>query len=148
MSDPEWSRHRAEVFAAQERALANAEHAEHSKATALIIDAIARFRAAGIASHPLKARPLRGRKPVPTRHVGWYLTSDRSVGVDESGNYFILTAPGDLRTRLRGATLEPTMAPLVVGRGGRDGEAIDLAELLEKRLADPVPPAHKPEGDQ
>lgn len=146
MSDSDWKQHRAEVFETQRRALAAAAEAEHAKATAMIAEAIAAFRAAGIAPHPLKAHPYRGSRPVATTHVGWYLKSDRTVGIDTDGKYYMLSASGDVLTRLRKATLTPSLAPLVVGRGGRDGEAIDLVELLQMRLDDPVPPATRGQG--
>lgn len=37
--------------------------------------------------------------------------------------------------RLTGVKLQPTDPPLVVGRGGRDGETGDLREFLDWRLA-------------
>ena len=43
-------------------------------------------------------------------------------------------------SRLRGATPEPSPAPMVVGRGARDGETFEIRELLQMRLADPVRP--------
>lgn len=137
----DWSAKRREVVAAQERALAHARQAEHAKATALLRDAARDFEAAGIAPHPLSAHPYSGSRPVKTTLVGWYLKMDRTVGFDPEGRYYILSAPGDLLTRLRGASIEATDAPLVVGRGGRDGEAIELSILLSLRRRDPVPPA-------
>lgn len=137
-SDRQWSDARAEVLATQERALAAARRAEHEKATALIREAIVRFREAGIEPVPLRARPYKGGGSIRTSLVGWYLKHDRSIGVDTEGRYYILRVDGSLRARLRGATPEPVDAPLVVGRGGRDGESFDLPELLQMRLEDPV----------
>ena len=45
-----------------------------------------------------------------------------------------------VRARERGAAPEASYAPLVVGRGARDGETFDLDELLHMRLQDPVRP--------
>ena len=42
--------------------------------------------------------------------------------------------PGGLRERLTGVTLQPSPPPLVVGRGGRDGESGPLQDYLERRL--------------
>lgn len=145
MSNEDWKSRRGEVLAAQERALETAAAREHEKATVMLREAAAQLQARGIEPHPLTAFPYRGRRPVKTSIIGWYLKSDRSVGMDIEGRYFILSAPGDLLTRLRGANLEPRRAPLVVGRGGRDGEAINLDELLALRLKAPVPPARKSE---
>jgi hypothetical protein len=60
--------------------------------------------------------------------------------VDLEGNYYILRVDGGVMNRLRGATPEPAQAPMVVGRGARDGETFELRELLEMRLTDPVRP--------
>ena len=43
--------------------------------------------------------------------------------------------PGGLKERLRGVQLRPSPPPLIVGKGGRDGETGDLAEFLARRLA-------------
>src|SRR5690606_26894678 len=53
----EWSRRRQEVFAAKEQALQAAREQEHLEATALIREAVERYRAAGIAPVPVRARP-------------------------------------------------------------------------------------------
>ncbi|EWS80263.1 hypothetical protein [Brachybacterium phenoliresistens] len=135
-----WSEQRAEVLATQERALAAARREEHEKATALIREAIGRFRAAGIDPVPLRALPYKGGGSIRTQLQGWYLKHDRSVAVDTEARYYILRVDGGLRSRLRGATPDPVDAPMVVGRGGRDGESFDLPELLQMRLEDPVRP--------
>lgn len=136
----EESRRRAEVIAAQEEALHRARRAEHEKATGIIRRAITDFREAGIAPYPLRARPYTGTGTIRTSLTGWYLKKDRTLGIDTEGNYYVLRVPGGLASRLRGATPEPTLAPLVVGRGARDGETFDLPELLAMRLEDPVEP--------
>ena len=69
---------------------------------------------------------------------GWYLKQDRSLAVDAEGRYYVLRVDGGLLSRLRGAAPEPSPAPLIVGRGARDGDTFRLEELLEMRLADPV----------
>ncbi len=142
--DEEWKSRKAEIFEVQERNLRRAEREEHEKATAIILDGIKRFREAGIEPHSLRALPYRGSRPVKTTHVGWYLKSDRTVGIDTEGHYYILSAPGDFMTRIKGATLEPKSAPLIVGRGGRDGEWFEIDKLLELRLHEPVAPARRP----
>ena len=42
--------------------------------------------------------------------------------------------PSSLRARITGAEVEPSVPRLVIGAGGRDGETMSLAELLERRL--------------
>lgn len=133
-----WSQQRAAVIAAQEQALEHARRTEHEKATAILREYIERFEAAGIPPRPLRVLPYKGSGTIRTPLHGWYLKQDRTIGVDTRARYFILRADGGLLTRLRGAEIEPVDAPLVVGRGGRDGETFDLRELLEMRLTDPV----------
>ncbi len=134
------SQHRAEVIAAQEQALHRARQAEHEKATVKIRTAIEKFRAAGIEPIPLRARPYTGSGTIRTALRGWYLKTDQSLGIDEDGRFYVLRVDGGILSRLRGATPEPSLAPLVVGRGARDGETFDIDELLQMRLEDPVRP--------
>ncbi|MDO5662071.1 MAG: hypothetical protein Q4G40_05205 [Brachybacterium sp.] len=131
---------REELIAGRQRALDAERQDEHERATALIRDAVAAFREAGIAPYALRARPWSGGNSIRTGLVGWYLTKDRSVGVDEDGNYYVLQVAGGLVSRLRGETPSPYPAPMVVGRGARDGETVDLPDLLRTRLEDPVQP--------
>ena len=56
------------------------------------------------------------------------------VAVDEDGNFYILTAPLTLSQRLRGVKPEPAPPTLILGKGGRDGEQIDLTEALSMRI--------------
>ena len=136
----DWTRHRQEVFEAKEQALQAARETEHERATEMILHAVERFRAAGIAPVALRARPYRGNgSTLRTDLHGWYLKRDRSLAVDAAGRYYVMRAEGGLRSRLRGTSPEPRPAPLVVGRGGRDGDSFRLEELLEMRLQDPVP---------
>lgn len=136
----EWIRHRQEIVAAKEEALLAAREEEHRRATAKIREAIDSFREAGIAPVRLRARPYSGSGTIRTELQGWYLKTDRSIAVDTEARYFVMRVDGGVRARLRGATPESSQAPLVVGRGARDGESFDLDELLEMRLQDPVRP--------
>jgi hypothetical protein len=70
---------------------------------------------------------------------GWYLKQDRSLAVDAEGRYYVLRVEGGLLARLRGEAPDPSPAPLVVGRGARDGDTFGLEELLRMRREDPVP---------
>lgn len=114
--------------------------AEAARAQVLIAQFLLDAAAAGLAAHPLKARTLDGHV-VRTDKTGWYLRTDHSVGIDVDGNYYSLVVPGGLRERLRGVRLQPTLAPLVVGRGGRDGETGDLREFLAWTLDGRIPQA-------
>lgn len=112
--------------------------AEAARAKVLIDEFIVAARAQGLEPRPLKAKLLSGQV-VKTDKVGWYLRTNHSVGIDTEGNYYSLTVPGGLRERLRGVRLEPTLAPLVIGRGGRDGETGDLKEFLAWALEGRIP---------
>lgn len=134
----DWTSKRHEVIAAQQNALEAQRRSEHERATAIIRDAIQQYREAGIEPIPLHARPFTGNGTIRTSLTGWYLKHDRTLAVDEDARFYVLRVPGGLMSRLRGATPEPSPAPMVVGRGGRDGETFEIRELLQMRLEDPV----------
>ena len=127
MSRAEEAARRVELAAGQERA-------ESRKAQLLIDQFVADARAAGIPPEPLKATLYTGQT-VKTDKRGWYLRKNQSVAIGDDGAYYILTVPGGWAERLRGVHLTPTPPPLIVGKGGRDGETGDLAEFLQARLA-------------
>lgn len=106
----------------------------------MLAEFVAGQRAAGVAPQPLRARvPGRG-KSYRTGLTGWYLRKNRSLAVGEDGSYYILDVPPSLVARFRGVTIEPSDPPLVVGRGARDGESIELAELLRRARAESEAP--------
>lgn len=127
MSRAEEAARRAELAAAQARR-------ESIQAQKLIDEFIASAKAKGIAPHTLRATLYSGQS-VKTDKVGWYLRKNQSVAVGDDGSYYILIVPGGLRERWSGAKLRPTPPPLVVGKGGKDGETGDLAGYLQLRLA-------------
>lgn len=106
---------------------------ESARAQRLVDAFVAEARRRGIAAEPLRARLMDGRE-ARTDKAGWYLRRNRSLAIGEDGGYYVLTVPGGLRERLRGVRLDPTPPPLVVGRGGRDGETGDLTFFLDRRL--------------
>jgi hypothetical protein len=122
MSRAEEAARRVELAAGQERA-------ESRKAQILIDAFLGQVRAAGVAPQPLKATLYTGQS-VKTDKVGWYLRKNHSLAIGDDGSYYVLTVPGGLRERLSGVKLRASAPPLVVGRGGRDGETGDLAEFL------------------
>lgn len=95
----------------------------------LIDEFVAAANAQGLKPRPLKARTFDGRV-VKTDKVGWYLRNNHTVAIDVDGNYYSLTVSAGFLDRFRGVTLTPTLPPLVVGRGGRDGETGDLKDFL------------------
>lgn len=129
---------RAEILAVQQRHLLAERERESARARELLRRGVAAFRDAGIAPVRLSARGWGGSARIRTHLTGWYLKQDRSVAVDEDANFYVLSVPGTLGERLRGARPSPSAPPLVVGRGGRDGDAVDLRDLLATRVSDPV----------
>ncbi len=125
---------RAEEAAVRADLAAGAERAESAKAQVLIDQFLIDVVTAGIAAEPLRATLYSGQA-VKTDKRGWYLRKNQSVAVGEDGCYYILTVPGGLKERLRGVRLRPSPPPLIVGKGGRDGETGDLSEFLARRLA-------------
>jgi hypothetical protein len=125
---------RAEEAAVRAELAAGAERMESAKAQQLIDGFVAEATAAGVRAEPLRATLYSGQS-VKTDKRGWYLRKNQSVAVGEDGCYYILTVPGGLKERLRGVQLRPSPPPLIVGKGGRDGETGDLSEFLARRLA-------------
>ncbi|WP_432574209.1 hypothetical protein [Kineococcus sp. SYSU DK005] len=130
----EWRRGRAEAAAAHAAAAERARTAEAERARALLGAFVAEVRRRGVAPVPLRARVGGGR--ARTGAHGWYLRRDESLAVAVDGAFHVLTVPGGLRERLLGVRLVASDPPLQVGRGARDGESVELAELLRRRLAD------------
>lgn len=117
-------------------AAARQADAESAKAQALlgrfVVDAVA----AGIAPEPLRARgPGGSTRTFRTDRRGWYLRRDRSIAVDVNARYLVLLGPVSWWSVFTGTRVGDSAPPLVVGRGGKDGDAIELAELLARRLA-------------
>jgi hypothetical protein len=126
MSRAEEAARRAELAAAQDRA-------ESRQAQKLIDGFVAAANAKGMAPAPLRATLYTGQS-VKTDKVGWYLRKNESLAIGEDGSYYVLTVPGGFRERLSGVKLKATPPPLIVGKGGRDGESGDLADFLKWRL--------------
>lgn len=124
---------RAEEAARRAELAAGAERAESVKAQQLIDGFLRDAAAAGIAAEPLRATLYTGQS-VKTDKRGWYLRKNKSVAIGEDGGYYILTVPGGWTERLRGVQLRTSPPPLIVGKGGRDGETGDLIEFLDRRL--------------
>ena len=112
------------------RALDRRRAQESTAARALLAEFVATAQARGLAPEPLRARSFDGSATYRTSVVGWYLRRNRSVAVGTDGEFYVLGVPRSLTARLRGATLAPSDPPLVLGKGGRDGESIDLADAL------------------
>jgi hypothetical protein len=130
-------RHRAEAAErAAYHAAANRRRAEEeaAKAQVLIDRFVLRAREAGLPTEELTARPWSGRGRYPTGITGWFLRRNGSVGVDTDGRFYVLNVAPTTFGRWRTVRVDPSPPPLVVGRGGGDGETFALDELLEMRL--------------
>lgn len=134
-TDDDWQARRREAADAQAARAARDRAAEVEKARALVAAFVAEARARGLATTPLRVRAGDSRDTYASGLVGWYLRRDGSLGVAEDGEMYVLTAPKRLRSRLTGVTLTPDEPRLQAGIGGRDGESVALASLLELRLA-------------
>jgi hypothetical protein len=131
------ARHRAE---AAERAAYHVaanrrrEEEEAVKAQVMVDRFVERARAAGLPTEELTARPWSGSGRYRTGVIGWFLRRNGSVGVDTDGRFYVLNVPPVTFGRWRTVSIEPSPPPLVVGKGGGDGETFALDELLEMRL--------------
>ena len=126
-----WRRQRTEAAEHQQRELDRRRAQESAAARVLLADFVERARERGLEPEPLRARSFDGTATYRTPVRGWYLRRNRSVAVGTDGEFYVLGVPGSLVARLRGATLTPSDPPLVLGKGGRDGESISLADAIE-----------------
>ena len=117
---------RAELIAATQRR-------ESGQAQKLIDEFVRQAREVGLVPVALRARTTSGQV-VTTNVQGWYIKADHSVAVGTDGGYYLLTVFGGLGAKLRGVSLQPTPPPLIVGRGGKDGESGDLKDFLGRTL--------------
>lgn len=129
-----WRDQRAQAAAGQVRRLAQRQAAETAQARRLIAGFLEAAANAGIEPVPLYARGWGDRGRYRTGLRGWYLRLNESSAIDTEGNFYVMTVPPGLRSRLYGARPEASDPPLVLGKGARDGESIDLAEALENTL--------------
>lgn len=131
-----WREQRSESAAGHAEALERKRGAESAQAQALIDTFVRDATARGIPPVRLKARSYDGAHRYRTSTLGWYLRRNESVAVGVDGAFYVLSVPASLRASFAGATLEPSDPPLVLGKGGRDGESIDLADALALALGD------------
>jgi len=110
------------------------ERGESARAQRLIDEFIARVTPLNLPTEPLQAKLLSG-PTVRTDQSGWYLRNDRSVAIGPNGEYYVLVVPGGWAERFRGVRLKPSPPPLIVAKGGRDGESGDMAFYLDKLYA-------------
>jgi hypothetical protein len=82
----------------------------------------------------LRAGSLNGRASYRTQLEGWYLKRNRTLAIGVDSEFYVLSAPASLRARVTGVVVRPSDPPLIVGAGGRDGESMPIADLLQLRL--------------
>jgi hypothetical protein len=133
----DWREGRKEAAATHARELERRRRAEAAEARALIAEFVAEARRRGIPPVPLKARSYDGRYRYRTPLEGWYLRRNQSVAVGTDGEFYVLSVPGGLRAAVVGARPEPSDPPLILGKGARDGESLDLVDALRIALGDP-----------
>ncbi|QSB16244.1 hypothetical protein JQS43_08105 [Natronosporangium hydrolyticum] len=130
-----WHEQRRAAINSHAAALDAKRAAETAQARELLADFIEHAVAWGLAQVRLRVRVPETRTTYRTHLMGWYLRRNRSLGVDAAGGFYLLDTTRSLRSRLRGVRPVPVDPPLHVGVGGRDGEAMPLAQLLRLRLA-------------
>lgn len=131
----EWTEGRREAARVHAEALARAAATEAAAAGRVLAEFAATALAQGIKVQRLVARSDKGTGRYPTTVTGWYLRRDSSLGVDTEGGFYELRVAGGMLARFRPTELTPKPPPLVIGRGGRDGDVIDLKDLVALRLA-------------
>ncbi|MDG4825469.1 hypothetical protein O7635_26785 [Asanoa sp. WMMD1127] len=132
----DWDAQRRRAVEAHARAETDRAAREAEQTAGLVAAFVRDAHERGIAPVALTAPAHRGRVRYRTGLRGWYLDQRQSMAVDTEGRFYLLAVPNSTRARLTGVRPEPRPAPLVVGRGGKDGESIALSVLLERRLAD------------
>ncbi|MGV9369230.1 hypothetical protein [Micromonospora tulbaghiae] len=132
--DERWRERRRHAVRAHAEAAAREREAEQAEAAELVARFAAEALRRGLRAGRLTATGHDGRGRYRTRITGWYVDRTHSRAVDTDGRFYLLTVPPGLRARLLGADPPPSPPPLVVGRGGRDGESVPLATLLSRRL--------------
>ncbi|MDR2973114.1 MAG: hypothetical protein LBV00_00150 [Propionibacteriaceae bacterium] len=107
---------------------------EAAQAQGIIDEFLRQAQARSLPAVELKARTLDSHV-VKTNIQGWYIRNDHSVAIGTDGGYYQLTVAAGFMARIYGVKLQPTPPPLVVGRGGKDGETGDLRDFLARTLA-------------
>ncbi|GIJ77663.1 hypothetical protein SAMN05443287_101675 [Micromonospora phaseoli] len=131
----DWRERQRHAVRAHAEADARQRAAEHAEAAELVSWFVAEATRRGLPTTRLVAHSYDGRSRYRTRLTGWYVDRACTRAVDVEGRFHLLTVPASLQSRLFGADPQPGPAPLVIGRGGRDGESIPLRDLLTRRLA-------------
>ncbi|MFT3860113.1 hypothetical protein [Micropruina sp.] len=127
------SNSRAEDARRREQLAAAALRNESIAAQVLVDEFVATAKSLGLSPEPLRAQLLDGTR-VKSDQVGWYINKARTLAIAPDGRFFQLLITGGRLARFTGVKLAATPPPLVVGRGGRDGETGDLQDFLARTL--------------
>ena len=122
--------------AADERlaALDRRKAAETEQAAKHVVAFLRDAQARQLPTTRLRAGSQNGRGTYRTSLEGWYIKRNQTLAIGVDGNFYIMSAPGSLTARVSGVVVHPSDPPLIVGAGGRDGESMALADLLQQRL--------------
>ena len=116
--------------------MAQAALRNESIAAQELVDAfVAEAARRDLTPEPLRALLMDGTR-VKSDQVGWYVNKGRTLAIAPDGRFFQLLTTGGRLARFTGVKLTPSPPPLVVGRGGRDGETGDLKDFLARALED------------
>ena len=129
------SNSRAEDARRREEMAAAALRNESIAAQVQVDEFVATAKSRGLTPEPLRAQ-LRDGTRVKSDQVGWYLNRARTLAIAPDGRFFQLLTTGGRLARFTGVKLSPSPPPLVIGRGGRDGETGDLKDFLARALDD------------
>jgi len=129
-----WQQKRRDAADEHLAALDRRKAVESQQAAVHVAAFVQEARARNLPTTRLRAGSHNGRTTYRTALEGWYLKRNRTLAIGVDGNFYILSAPASLAARVRGVVVHPSDPPLIVGAGGRDGESMPIAELLEKRL--------------
>lgn len=134
-SADDWRARQAQDAAARARHLDAQRAAEGAQARVILDEFVAEAIRRGLPTVPLRARSRDGRWTYRTPLRGWYLRRNQTVAATPDGSFYLLVVPAGFAGVLRGVTPEPSDPPLILGKGARDGESIDLADALTRVLA-------------
>ena len=116
--------------------LADAALRNESIAAQVLVDEfVATAAVRGLRPEPLRALLMDGTR-VKSDQVGWYINKGQTLAIAPDGRFFKLLTTGGRFARFTGVKLSPSLPPMVVGRGGRDGETGDLKDFLDRTLDD------------
>ena len=110
------------------------EEAESKKAAEFLRRFVAEAERTGLKPEPLQAIGYGGKGRAKTGLMGWYLKNDHTLAVDTEGNYYVLIRELGLLGRRRTQKMVPSPPPLILSKGARDGESMDLTTKLDQML--------------